>query len=421
MALPQKHVQRQLPIKIRLFLASLPLATVRGRNRSFPYLRASFRENPAIDMGNIVASPLRFLVALLAAGFLALAVSAQTDRPCGAPLLPLTDCSLTTPLLLAGSAFQAADAPIPGGCNAGYTHDVWLRVVAPSNEVTISFVLRNFGFAGTPTSPSQINALFYTATPDCNNLVNPIGCATNCPLALVCITLDGMEGHANSRRYPGLTAGNTYYLRVLWNPVSAPAPDTVRLSFANTTCGICDPCGGVDFVLGQAEQHFAAQWESNHVSLSCESNPGGLQPTFLRSADAKVWQELAATPTRDGDLWVAQDHETQQGQRLYYRARFTDVDGLQSQTDIAEVMAGAKPWLRSATWLPEALQLEVALDADATLRIYDLQGSLLSEIPVSKQDRHISIPIPTPGNEVLILNLAGSIQAKTQLIYNRHR
>jgi hypothetical protein len=390
-----------------------------GIREIFSLIDRSRCKNPVINMENRAASSLKIFIALLAAGLAALQVCAQTDRPCGAPLLPLTDCSLTTPLLLAGSAFQAADAPIPGGCNAAYTHDVWLRVIAPSNDISISFVLRNFGFAGTPTSPSQLNAFFYTATPDCNNLVNPIGCATNCPLALVCITLDGMEGHANSRRYPGLTAGNTYYLRVLWNPVFAPAPDTVRLSFASSTCGICDPCGGVDFVLGKAEHHFAAQWESNHVTLSCASDPGGLQPTFLRSADAKTWNELPASPTLDGDHWISRDDDTQSGQRLYYRARFTAVDGSQSQTDIAEVTPGAQPWLRSAIWLPEALALELAVDADATLRIYDLQGSLRLEIPVSKQDRHISIP--TPGNDLLLLNLAGSTQAKTVLIHNWRR
>jgi hypothetical protein len=383
----------------------------------FAYLVQIVCSNSSIAMKNSTLDPVRSIAALLLWMWLpAMGLLAQSDRPCGAPLMVLTDCSVTTPLALGPNAFQAADAPIPVGCNAAYSHDAWLRVVAPSSDVTISFVMRNFGFSGTPPTPSQVNALFYTPTPDCNNLVNPIGCATNCPLALVCITLDGMEGHANARRYIGLTAGNTYYLRVLWNPVFTSVFDTVRLSFASTTCNICDPCGGIDVVLGDASNHFSARWENSQATLRCSTDDLGFEPNFLRSKDTKVWESVAQAPRLDGADWVVQDHATLPGQQYYYRAQFVDANGGNRLTDIAVLKARSKPWLQAATWQPEALQLNLALEGDARLQCYDLNGALLTEILLPKEETRLTIPKANLGSGLLVLKLSGNFPSKSELI-----
>ena len=75
---------------------------------------------------------------------------------------------------------------------------------------------------------------------------------------------------------------------------------------------------------------------------------------------------------------------------------------------------------QAATDLPDALRLNHSRNIDTIHHLFDLQGSLLSEIPVSKQVRRISIPQSTIGN-VLTLNLTGSSQAISILLSNRHR
>lgn len=341
----------------------------------------------------------------------------QSDRPCAAPFFPVGNCASTIPFVLTGSSFQAGDAPIPLACNLPYSVDVWARFVAPSSNFTLSYITRTFGFSGASENPDQINVLFYQESPDCNNLLNPIGCQVSCALAQVCISIDGMEGAAVARRFVGLVPGSIYYMRVLWNPASNPAPDSVRISLADFSCSSCEPCGGLDGVLDNQSIQLNGQAFEAHVALSWEiegARKDGF--TIQKSRNLMDWEDLSIPYSFDGKGWSANDNQVTSGDRFYYRIQQLQENGATRNSEVIEVQVGSQDWLKDVQISNEVLLLQLGLEADAKLKIYDLQGRLLCEKYLDHNVSQVSIPISQLSNGLLMLSLTGSVQAGSKLV-----
>lgn len=256
-------------------------------------------------------------------------LSAQSDRPCGAPFLPATDCGTQGSLVLTGSAFQAADGPIPGGCNLSYTHDVWVQVVAPSSTPVVAVgTFRNLAFGGA-VDPTQIHALFYEGSPDCNSLSNVGGCPTLCSIGVVCLSTSDDDGHGRAWRFSGLTAGNPYFLRILWAPAPNPAFDTIRVTLSNATaCFPCDPCSGAGVILPAVKSRLDAAWEGQQVALHWQPDVPSLGSSQLqRSTDGQAWEDLSQAWTAEEGGYRATDLPRHHAGGCLYRVQHTDLNG----------------------------------------------------------------------------------------------
>ena len=346
----------------------------------------------------------------------------QSDRPCAAPFFPLGNCASTIPLVLAGNSFQAGDAPIPAACNLGYSVDVWTRVIAPSSDFTLSLITRTYGFAGNPEDPGQMNVLFYEESPDCNNLFNPIGCQPLCFLGQVCISIDGMEGSAVARRFIGLVPGNLYYMRTLWNPSSTPAPDSVRINLSSFVCASCDPCIGIDIPLDHQALQLNGHSRQGHIALSWEAEGANMDAfTIQRSLNSMDWESHSLSLKTDGNVWSANDYDVQVGQPYFYRVQQQIENGAVLNSEVVEVTVGTQDamaigWLKGLEVNETAMVLQIDLEADAMLKVYDLQGKLLFEKSLDQNESELSIPKSKLAKGLLMLSLTGSRQSDTQLI-----
>lgn len=349
-----------------------------------------------------------------------LVMHAQSDHPCGAPLMTLSSCTGPTPLRLAGSGFDAADAPIPPGCNAAYTRDVWVRVVAPYNNPTLSFITRRNLAFGSAQNPSQIVALWYSATPDCANLVNEAGCPSLCPLGLICLSLDNDESHALAREFNGIVGGQTYYVRFLWNPTFDPAPDTIRISLPPTRCMPCDGCAGSDVVLDAHALPFRAWREEDMVVLSWETGSDAHVGEFsvMRSSDGVNWAEIDIQHREADGGHRGQDLQPMNGTG-YYRLRHTGQDGAISWSEVVQVMGSGGDWLTSLAWDADALVLNIGKKSPQSVQVLDAQGRLIRrEVPL---DGMIRVPRSSLPSGVLLIVPEGMAGALPHRVLNlRH-
>ena len=349
-----------------------------------------------------ICQPLRLLIPIL---FLNVGqLVAQSDRPCDAFNMNVSDCNAQNIIVLAGSAFQAADGSIPVACDLPYTHDVWVQVVAPSSNPVVSVgTWRNMAFGGA-VDPTQIHALFYQGSPDCNNLINVGGCPTLCSIGVVCIDLDDNTGHGMAWRFSGLTAGNNYFLRILWNPNPNPAFDTVRVTLFANPCIPCDPCGGGAVVLDAAQSQLQASWDDGRVAL--QWLPEGAvygDHEVLRSTDAQNWEPTDARLDLAKGGFVGLDQPPYSESGLYYQVRHSGVNGEQKLSNIARVHTRPGTWLRGQTWEAEHLLLHVDFESATRLQISDLQGRRLHLSAVEPGAQTLRIPRAALGSGMLLL------------------
>jgi hypothetical protein len=336
---------------------------------------------------------LRSVMALLLALGATAHAFGQSDRPCGAPFMSTSNCGAQTLILFSGSSFQA-DAPLPAGCNLAFSHDVWVQVVAPSSNPVVSVGTYRASSLGGAVNPLQIHTLLYEGSPDCNTLSNVGGCPSLCSIGVVCITIENFTGEGRARRFTGLTTGNTYYLRVLWEPNPNPAFDTVYVTLRDDgTCIPCDPCGGGAAVLAEQSSPLAATWVQGQVALVWEPESlSATRNTVFRSSDAQNWAPLDLGLEWDGRGYQGYDRPPHASKGFFYQIRSTHLNGEQEYSKIAFVSTVPGAWLRAEAWQPDVLEVQVDFKSVTQLRLLDLQGRSLWESAVQPGLQTVAIP-----------------------------
>jgi hypothetical protein len=235
-------------------------------------------------------------------------------------------------------------------------------------------------------------------------LINVGGCPTLCPLQVVCIDTEDNTGAGAAWQFSGLTAGNTYFLRILWNPNPSPAFDTVRVTLFGGPCFPCDPCAGAVVVLDETQSQLQASWEDGSVAL--QWRPEGAvygEHEVLRSTDGQNWEVIGARLDLAKGGFVGMDLPPHHAAGLLYQVRHTGVNGELKHSNIARVLTRPGAWLSGQTWEDDRLLLHVNFESVTRLQITDLQGRRLHLSVVEPGAQTLRIPRTALGNGMLLL------------------
>lgn len=363
---------------------------------------------------------------LLLTGLLVLGVSqanAQTDNPCGAPMLRVDNCAGGNLLSFIGSSYQAGDAPVAASCTGTYTHDVWARFIAPGPGVNISF--STYAIPPTPpANPGQMTASIYQASPNCGNLSLAVGCQPVCSLGLGCILDVLHQSIGIAEVYTGLTPGQEYYVRIYWEALTASAPDSFIVSIVNgTACSPCPACYSTAQPLALSDMVLHAQERSHGIDLQWSDathSTNNQTYTIEGSADRSGWttlreglfETISTAPATFRHLLLNGDQAGMQ----YFRVGKLDVNGTLQHSNVVSVRPKDDALHIDWTWHETGLLLTYTTAAPGQLRISDLRGKILYTETLDSGMNSLVVPAAyfTPG--VYLLQLGDGQQAVTKKV-----
>lgn len=326
---------------------------------------------------------------------------AQSDRPCGAPWMPIDNCTNAAILNFDNAGFQATDGPMPGSCTGNYTRDAWVRFNPPSTTMDVSFsTFRRF--PNPLPNPAQLDAAIYIATPNCNTLSLVAGCQPRCIFGIVCIEGFDLEMAGEAVQFSGLTIGQEYYMRFFWDSTSAPPPDTFLISFRTPgSCSPCPPCGLPREPLDIGDLLLSAEAGPQGLRLEWadfSSTPGHSATGYFveGSQDRIGWHTLqqgdfasiSANPPTFTHTLAPRDH----GAMRWFRIGKQDLNGEVTYSNVVTVGPTEVTLHFEWTWREEGLLLAYAAEAASRIRISDLSGKVVYMREVAEGINSLMVP-----------------------------
>lgn len=208
----------------------------------------------------------------------------SNDDPCSATSLTVnTTCSSTAGTNVAATATSGIPAP---GCGSYTGGDVWYTFVAPSNGIV------NIETSANSLTNSDI--ALYSAT----------ACGGTFTL-IECDDLDG-PGNMGGIYRTGLTAGQTYYVRVWGNAGTSGTFNICAVSLAND-----DPCGAVALTVGSSCTNTAT------TNLYATSSTGIPAPGCGNYTTGDVWYTFVAPASGKTTVTTSANGLTDSGVAIY--------------------------------------------------------------------------------------------------------